>query len=151
MTQTETTTRAEASFAMLRDLIELKNKIAVEMKTLDQLIAEPKAALMGRMQTVEAEIDEVRSGIERYLGESGEQSYTDPATGINAHFKNTTSWRVTDREELTAAARERPDLGLMVVDEKAAIALSKKSSEALPGIEQVTTPVFTILPPKAKK
>lgn len=141
------------SFTTLRDLMDQKAIITSDLAALEQSIAIPRATLAEQMAEVDAAIAEVRAGIEQHLIESGESSITDPDTRFNARIERRTAWKVTNRDELFAAATERPDLELLtvVVDEKKAIALSKEAAEALPGIECITTPVFSIHPPKERK
>jgi hypothetical protein len=142
-----------ATFGTLRDLLAMRERCVTDVANLELTIASEKEWLSDQLRAIDERIANVREVIADDLRQSGEASLTDPDTGINAHFKHTTSWKVTSKDDLFAAAKERPDLGLIVeaVDEKAAIAYSKKSGEPLPGIESITNETFTIVPPKAKK
>jgi hypothetical protein len=140
-------------FQTIKDLTESQGVLAAEIKKINDRAASERAGFEQRMAEFAAEIQAARDAIEADLRATGETSLTDPATGINAHFKRSESWKVTSKDELFAAAKERPELGLIVeaVDEKKAVAVSKESGEPLPGIECIQNETFTILPPKAKK
>ena len=142
-----------AHFQAIKDFTEAQGYYVAKIKEINDRAAEERADFEQRVADYAAEIQTARDAIEAALRESGETKVTDPATGINAHFKHTTAWKVTSRDDLFAAAKERPELGLIVesVDEKKAVALSKEANEPLPGIDVIESDVFTILPPQAKK
>lgn len=140
-------------FAQLRELTYKRQLHIADLVQLEAPIVEQRGIINGHIQAVDDAIAGVRKQIEEELRSTGEVSHTDPATRFNARLEQRSSWKVTNKDELYAAAKERPDLGLLVevVDEKKAIARSKASGEALPGVELVESLTFAIHPPKEKK